>query len=104
VEAPVNRRALEMASRIAVESLPALVDSLGGNAPASEQTQAQRALTQVLERESGAPSSAPEPVPDPLAEPERVSEPATAEVARVLAQVSGNGADEQQDLDDDPVS
>jgi len=52
VEAPVNRRALEMATRIAVEALPQLVDSL------------------IV-----APSSAPEEVPPPRrAQPEREGE------------------------------
>ncbi|MEY2937212.1 MAG: hypothetical protein RL033_7961, partial [Pseudomonadota bacterium] len=68
VEAPVNRRALEMATRIAVESLPSLVDALDGNAPASEQTQAQRALAQVLDRDGQAPSSTTEPDAHPLLE------------------------------------
>jgi hypothetical protein len=38
VEAPVNRRALEMATRIAVESLPQLIDSLAasGSGPPDE--------------------------------------------------------------------
>lgn len=107
VEAPVNRRALEMATRIAVESLPSLVDALDGNAPASEQTQAQRALTEVLERDGQAPSSTTEPDSHPLLEPERGSEPAATELARALGNVAGsgigNGAPEHRDRDDDPV-
>lgn len=86
VEAPVNRRALEMATRIAVESLPALVDSLAAPPPASEQSQAERALSRALERESGAPSSEPEPVPDP----ERATEPPPADPARSASDSSGD--------------
>ena len=106
VEAPVNRRALEMATRIAVESLPALVDSLD-SAPASAQTQAQRALAQVLDRDGEAPSSAPEPDAHPLLQPERGSEPAATEMAHVLGNAAGsstgNGAPEHRERDDDPV-
>ncbi|MEY4549850.1 MAG: hypothetical protein RL685_6045 [Pseudomonadota bacterium] len=107
VEAPVNRRALEMATRIAVESLPSLVDALDGNAPASGQTQAHRALAQALERDGQAPSSATEPDTQPLLEPERGSEPAATELARVLGNVAGSGlgsgAPERRDRDEDPV-
>jgi hypothetical protein len=50
VEAPVNRRALEMATRIAVEALPQLVDSLiaAGSTPPEEVPPPRKAL---LERE-----------------------------------------------------
>ncbi|HEU4583196.1 MAG TPA: hypothetical protein VFS67_33280 [Polyangiaceae bacterium] len=54
VEAPVNRRALEMATRIAVEALPQLVDSLiaAGSTPPEEVPPPRKAQ---LEREGEAP-------------------------------------------------
>lgn len=125
VEAPVNRRALEMATRIAVESLPALVDSLASSAPASEQTQAEQTLTRVLERDTGVPSSEPEPVPDP----ERATEPPPGDPVRSATDtgaaapagsatgrapglgaaplgghVTGSGAPEHRNLEDDRVN
>lgn len=53
VEAPVNRRALEMATRIAVEALPQLVDSLiaAGSSPPDEVPPPRKAQ---LEREGEA--------------------------------------------------
>jgi hypothetical protein len=86
VEAPVNRRALEMATRIALECLPALVDSLAADAPASEQTQAERALAQSLDRATSVPGSDPEPVPDP----ERATEPPPSDPARSGAELAGD--------------
>jgi len=68
VEAPVNRRALEMATRIAVESLPQLVDSLLAGTATADEVPAPR-KTALLEPEG-------EPGADPaLSEPAREIEP-----------------------------
>ena len=130
VEAPVNKRALEMATRIAVESLPALLDSLAtGSEPASEVTQAERALTQVLERDTSVPSSGPEPVPDPEpateppppdstrgaagADEDRIGGKTASGIvglvggrvtAHVGGQLSANGTAEARNLEDDRVN
>jgi hypothetical protein len=89
VEAPVNRRALEMATRIAVEALPQLVDSLiaAGSAPAVEVPPPRKAQ---LERED---ESAP-----PL-------EPLHAETGlEPLFDVSGDGPLEHGPLPNGGVS
>ncbi len=88
VEAPVNRRALDMATRIALDSLPALVDSLASSAPVSEHTKAERSLLQALEPDARSPSSEPEPIP----EPERATEAAPAEGAAAAASSAELGA------------
>jgi hypothetical protein len=70
VEAPVNRRALEMATRIAVESLPALVDSLSADASAE--------VTAVLPTPEQDVARRPDPPPPP--EPASPPEPPAAVV------------------------
>lgn len=126
VEAPVNRRALEMATRIALECLPALVDSLAAGPPGSEQTQAERALAQSLEPSTELPSSEPEPVPDPERATERppsdsagsdatalADDDLSSNVSRGLAgrvighspgQLAGNGTSEPRNREDDRVN
>jgi hypothetical protein len=89
VEAPVNRRALDMATRIAVESLPQLVDSLlVGTAAPDEMPAPRKAPTLELEGECN---------PDrPLAEPVPEAEPGLAPIFEAgLDQTvsNSNGAD-----------
>jgi hypothetical protein len=89
VEAPVNRRALDMATRIAVESLPQLVDSLHVGSAAPDEVPAPRTAPS-LEREGEGEG---ECNPDrPLAEPVREAEPGLAPIFEAgVEQIASNG-------------
>jgi hypothetical protein len=105
VEAPVNRRALEMATRIAVEALPQLVDSLiaPGSTPPEEVPLPRKAQ---LEREGeGGPSLEPLQAETGLA-PLFDGEEDRAVPVGPLANggvSQGNGADAHDSEDDDMV-
>lgn len=100
VEAPVNRRALDMATRIAVESLPVLLDSLraGGSEPPDEVPLPRRAAEEDPERALGAERTPGDPARDaPGLEP--LSD---AGLAQSLANSTGNGNDNAEpDADGD---
>jgi len=100
VEAPVNRRALEMATRIAVESLPQLLESLLAAAgPAHEVPPPRKAPALELESDRNADRTPRESARDA----DRGLEPLfDAGVGHGLSQSTANGnADAELDSDDD---
>ena len=98
VEAPVNRRALEMATRIAVESLPQLVDSLLAGAATADEVPAPRKAA-ALERE-GEPG-ADHPLTEPAREIESGLDPIFEAGVEPAVVSLGNGAEPLRDADDD---
>jgi hypothetical protein len=97
VEAPVNRRALEMATRIAVESLPQLLDSLraGESGPPGEVPLPRK--TAALEPEGAEPR-----LGDAAGDNDRGLEPLfDAGLEQSLAKSTGNGNDNDTELDAD---
>ena len=102
VEAPVNRRALEMATRIALESLPQLVDSLLAGPDQVPAPRKASALDSESERNADRAlveaARASEPGLDPIFE---------AGVDQAISNgngAKGNGADPGLDLDEDDTA
>jgi len=105
VEAPVNRRALEMATRIAVESLPQLLDSLlvSGSGPPDEVPPPRKAAAANLEKALDAERTLGDSAPDDDRELDPLFD-AGLEYGVPPGTANGNGDDPEPDGDeDDPV-
>jgi hypothetical protein len=102
VEAPVNRRALEMATRIAVESLPQLLDSLleSGSGPPDEVPLPRKAAAVDPEKELDAERALEESARDD----DRGHDPlfdAGLKYGIAPGTANGNGKDPEPDGDED---